>query len=62
MIEVVRSPATESFTPITFTVCATFQLFVVNVRLAGDTVAAVSSALATATVTSPEGTAASCTV
>ena len=47
--------APVSSTPVTVTVCAMFQLAVVKVRLAGDTVTALVLELARATVTSPLG-------
>jgi len=49
------SPALSvvSSTPVTVTVFGVFQSVVVNVRLAGETVATLSSALSTATATVP---------
>ena len=52
----------ESFTPLTVTVCVVSQSAVVKVRLAGDAVAAPVSSEETATVTLPLGCVASFTV
>ena len=52
----------ESFTPLTVTVCVLFQLVVVKVRLAGDAVAAPVSLEETPTVTLALGCVASFTV
>jgi len=50
-----RSPGLSvlSSTPVIVTVRGAFQLLTVNVRLAGETVAAATSPLSTATVTVP---------
>ena len=56
------SSSSASFTPVTATVCASFQLPVVNVRDDGLTVASPASLPLTATVTVPDGAVPSFTV
>ena len=55
IVTVSSSLSPSSSVPVTVTVWAVSQLSGVKVRLAGWTVAALSSPLATATVTSPAG-------
>ena len=61
-MDVVRSPTLSSLTPVTVTLCSVFQLVVVKVRVAADTVATLASSLVTVTVTSAVGWAARSTL